>query len=109
MRQSGILAAAGLFALRHNVERLQEDHDNAQHLADGLNRIPGFELEEQPQTNILKLCMDEKRLEALRQFLSTHQVIIANERWVLHRDIAAADVDGVIELCTEFANHAERP
>ena len=109
MRQSGILAAAGLYALRHNVERLQTDHDNAQRLADGLAAIPGIELQEKPQTNILKLSMDERKLEALRQFLSAHDVVIADERWVLHRDIAEADVGRVIELVAQFADQAERP
>jgi threonine aldolase len=36
MRQSGVLAAAGLFALEHNIDRLAEDHENAMFLAQGL-------------------------------------------------------------------------
>ena len=47
MRQAGILAAAGLFALRNNVKRLAEDHDNAKALAHGLVRsieVPQFHL-----------------------------------------------------------------
>ncbi len=44
MRQAGIIAAACLYALDHHVERLVEDHANAQHLADGLAEIPGIEL-----------------------------------------------------------------
>ncbi|MDA7948222.1 MAG: threonine aldolase family protein [Hyphomicrobiaceae bacterium] len=42
MRQSGILAAAGLYALEHNVDRLQDDHDNAKRLARRLADIPGI-------------------------------------------------------------------
>src|SRR5262249_31594171 len=42
MRQSGILAAAGLYALSHHVGRLAEDHANAQRLADGLATVPGL-------------------------------------------------------------------
>jgi threonine aldolase len=44
-RQSGIVAAAGLYALDHHVERLAEDHDNARFLADGLAALPGVELD----------------------------------------------------------------
>jgi threonine aldolase len=42
MRQVGILAAAGLYALDHNLERLREDHQNLQLLASGLGAIPGL-------------------------------------------------------------------
>jgi threonine aldolase len=44
MRQAGIIAAAGIYAFEHNVERLAEDHANAQFLADGLSKIPGVKL-----------------------------------------------------------------
>ncbi|MEO8408498.1 MAG: low-specificity L-threonine aldolase, partial [Oxalobacteraceae bacterium] len=52
MRQAGILAAAGIYALQHNVQRLAEDHDNAQYLAQGLAKIPGLSVQ-MPQTNIV--------------------------------------------------------
>ena len=45
LRQSGMLAAAGLYALEHNVARLAEDHANALHLAEGLARVPGITCE----------------------------------------------------------------
>ena len=44
MRQAGIIAAGGIYALEHNVERLAEDHANAQFLAEGLAQIPGVKL-----------------------------------------------------------------
>ena len=54
MRQAGIIAAAGVYALENMVERLAEDHDNAQRLAKGLASIPGFEIDpERVRTNIL--------------------------------------------------------
>ncbi len=52
MRQAGILAAAGLHALDHHVERLQEDHDNARTLAEGLAAC-GLELPQLPETNLV--------------------------------------------------------
>jgi threonine aldolase len=44
MRQAGVLAAAGLYALRNNVERLREDHDNARLIAEALGGVPGVRL-----------------------------------------------------------------
>ena len=41
MRQSGVIAAAALYALDHNWDRLAEDHDNARHLAEGIANIRG--------------------------------------------------------------------
>jgi threonine aldolase len=54
MRQSGILAAAGLYALDHHVDRLADDHANARLLAEGLKEIPGVRVDtDPPQTNIV--------------------------------------------------------
>ena len=53
MRQGGIMAAACLHALDHNVARLADDHANAALLADGLKRIPGFEIAGPVETNIV--------------------------------------------------------
>ena len=43
MRQAGIIAAGGVYALRHHVERLAEDHANARRLAEGLAELPGVD------------------------------------------------------------------
>jgi threonine aldolase len=53
MRQAGIIAAAGLYALSHHVERLREDHNHAQALADGLGSIPGVQVEHPVETNMV--------------------------------------------------------
>ena len=54
MRQAGILAAAGLYALDHHVERLAEDHANARRLAEGLAELPGVEIDlPRVETNIV--------------------------------------------------------
>ncbi len=52
LRQGGICAAACLYALDHNIERLAEDHANARLLARGLAQIPGLSVEE-PETNLV--------------------------------------------------------
>jgi threonine aldolase len=58
MRQAGIIAAAGLYALEHNVERLQDDHANARLLADALGGVRGVSLRlpEVPTNIVLALC-----------------------------------------------------
>lgn len=54
MRQSGIIAAAGIYALQHHINRLQEDHDNAQLLAKGLSEIAEIHvINNPPATNIV--------------------------------------------------------
>jgi threonine aldolase len=54
MRQAGIIAAAGVYALEHHIERLAEDHERARRLAEGLARIPGITLDpERVETNIV--------------------------------------------------------
>ena len=54
MRQAGIIAAAGLYALDHHVERLAEDHANARLLAEGLAQIPGVAIDPASvETNIV--------------------------------------------------------
>ena len=53
MRQSGILAAAGIYAIENNIERLADDHANMKLLADGLASIRGVKVSGKPETNIL--------------------------------------------------------
>ena len=53
MRQAGILAAAGLYALEHNIERLAEDHARARTLAEGIDALEGFSVDlDAVQTNM---------------------------------------------------------
>ena len=52
--QSGIIAAAGIYALDHHVERLAEDHENAKRLAQDLAQMPGIEIDpDAVETNIV--------------------------------------------------------
>jgi threonine aldolase len=56
MRQSGILAAAGLFALEHNIRHLADDHNRARRLAEGLGEITGLSVDQEAvQTNMVYL------------------------------------------------------
>jgi threonine aldolase len=62
MRQAGIVAAAGLWALRHNLERLEEDHRRADALARGCAAVPGVVVPK-PQTNIVMLDLEDDALQ----------------------------------------------
>jgi len=63
MRQAGHLAAAGIVALETQIDRLQEDHQNTQTLAQGLKRLPGIQIEpEKNPTNILFFQLDHPKV-----------------------------------------------
>ena len=107
MRQSGVLAAAGLHALDHHVTRLAEDHDNARALAEGLAVVPGFTVDtERVQTNMVFAAPPAGRAEALRDFLAARGILVLAAplmRLVTHLDVSRADVDAVLAAVGEFA------
>lgn len=98
MRQAGVLAAAGLYALEHHVERLADDHRHARRLADGLRAL-GLSVAATPETNIVLFGgTDIGRLWAA---LQTRQVLInpvdrQTLRAVTHLDVTAEDIDDVL-------------
>ena len=103
MRQAGILAAAGLYALEHNVQRLADDHANALRLAEGL-RAAGFEVEP-VQTNMVYIEMGE-RAGAVKAFADERGVKLSAAprlRMVTHMDVSAAQIDQVIATFVEFS------
>lgn len=96
MRQVGILAAAGLYALEHHRERLKEDHENAQILAQELQKIDQIRLEP-VETNIiifeLKRTPAEKLVAALKaRAILTHAIGPGKIRLVTHLDVSRADI-----------------
>jgi threonine aldolase len=98
MRQSGILAAAGLFALEHNRSRLAEDHRRAKMLAQGAGRIGGLRVEP-PETNIVMLDVEAPGVtaEVILAFLAERGVLMVpfgpkRIRAVTHMDV---DDEGV--------------
>ena len=104
MRQAGILAAAGIYALENNIERLQLDHENAVNLANNLCSLPGFKLLEEPQTNMVLLDLPQERFLALSAWLAENDVTVSGQRWVLHQDVSGDDVQRIIDLCTLFSS-----
>jgi threonine aldolase len=113
MRQAGVLAAAGLYALEHHVERLAEDHDNARALALGLSRLPGLKVDPGAvQTNMVFVSVPPERADALRVFLRARNILLATGsdiRLVTHLDIDAADVGAVVDAVAEFLRTVGSP
>lgn len=106
MRQAGIIAAGGIFALENNVDRLAEDHANASLLADSLQNLAGFALKEQVQTNMVMLDLPSGQFSKLKGWLSEHDIKLSGQRWVCHKDVSTADVEQIIGLCREFSLNA---
>lgn len=103
MRQAGLLAAAGLYALDHNVDRLADDHANAQLLAEGL-REAGF-IVEPVQTNMVYVQMGEKA-EAIKAFAAERGIKLsaaARLRMVTHMDVNRSQIEQVIATFVEFS------
>jgi len=109
MRQAGILAAAGLYALENNIPRLREDHAKANFLAQELAQIKGFGIDlESVQTNIIIIDVEQARkapadiLSMLRSkgVLLTHGNYMGI-RAVTHMDVSLADVKGAAAVIQE--------
>lgn len=97
MRQAGVLAAAGVYALENMIDRLAEDHENAQLAAEGLASIPGVELTPPPETNLVYFTVagaDSRRIE---RELCDAGVLCFDEggriRWVTHYGIERGDIE----------------
>jgi threonine aldolase len=106
MRQAGVIAAAGLFAFEHNVERMAQDHENAKLLEAGFNSIPGVRTVNGPvETNIVLFDVSEtgmtsqqveKRLEE-RGVRMAPYVLPTWIRAVTHLDVSRADCEVAVE------------
>jgi threonine aldolase len=105
MRQAGILAAGGIYAISNNVQRLEEDHKNAQILARGLAKIDNISINPDiVQTNII--FADVKAdIKELHSFLKNKGIIINqdnNLRLVTHMDISKEDIEFTIKTFKVF-------
>jgi threonine aldolase len=106
MRQAGILAAAALYALDNNIERLAEDHENARRLAEGLADIDGVRILEEPvETNLVFFDIAESGKNALEIMNESRElgVLINPEdfnimRAVTHLDVPAGDIEKAVEV-----------
>jgi len=109
MRQAGVLAAAGIYALNHHVERLAQDHDNARALAQGLSDIEGVSVDPSAvQTNMVSWrCLPSMRMHCVA---SCVRAISCSARQsctpVTHLDVGPEDVRAVVQAVQEFLARA---
>jgi threonine aldolase len=103
MRQAGMLAAAGIYALDNHIHALADDHNNAQTLAQGLSAIGGITLHGTVQTNMVFLSAEKQ--QQLVDFLANENIIISKNkiiRLVTHRDINSNDIARVVAAIEAF-------
>jgi threonine aldolase len=105
MRQSGILAAAGIYALQFQVQRLQEDHDNARWLAEQLKQLNIDIVAPGAQTNMVFIRQSAQQAEQLGIWMHQHKVFIDSApqtRLVTHIDVTRESLQQVVDLWREF-------
>lgn len=105
MRQAGVLAAAGLYALKHQVQRLAEDHANAARLGAALTNL-GYSVEP-VQTNMVYVQLGE-RAGQVKAFMAERGIAVSAAprlRLVTHLDVGTAGVERVIEAFAAFRSH----
>ena len=110
LRQSGILAAAGIYALENNIKRLAYDHLLARKLAEGLAELPGLYIDlDTVQTNILMVDIVREDLNStqLVDILKDEGVLSSaisekRVRFVTHRDVGDKDIDYTLQVMSKI-------
>jgi threonine aldolase len=104
MRQAGVLAAAGLYALEHHVARLADDHANAARLAEALRGISRLKVSS-PDTNILYVDVPADDVSGLSQHVREAGILAligTRTRLVTHMDVTASEIDHVAGVFAGF-------
>ncbi|GJI99566.1 hypothetical protein RugamoR64_01050 [Duganella rhizosphaerae] len=104
MRQAGMIAAGGMYALQHNFERLAEDHDNATYFASELAKLKGLKVST-PQTNIFYVDIPADTCRALNDVLQLTRIRVSMSphlRIVTHMDASREDIDRAITVFGDF-------
>ena len=106
LRQAGILAAAGVYALDHHVARLAEDHARAERLAEGLRDAASVRVDA-CHSNMVFIEVPADRLQALAAHLDAHGIrasigYLPQVRLVTHLDIDDAGIDRAIHVFQSF-------
>jgi threonine aldolase len=116
MRQAGVIAAAGIVALRTMVDRLAEDHANARRLADGLGQIRGFSvMRHELMTNIVFFSLDPSvPAPELLRAADARGVKLSYRggqsfRAVTHRMVSAADIGDALRIIAGSADDVRQP
>ncbi|MDA3833236.1 MAG: beta-eliminating lyase-related protein, partial [Spirochaetales bacterium] len=104
MRQVGILAAAGIYALEHHIDRLREDHHHAQQIADALSQTNWAQISpEEVETNIIIFQTPGMPAEQAVQTLKENGILCFSVeqhavRMVTHLDVSAEETDAAVQV-----------
>ena len=101
MRQAGVIAAAGLFALKNNIDSLAYDHEKASEVFRALSARFGSN-NVRLATNMLHLEINEDLYASLAANLAKNGVIVGRPRWVMHKDVSQTGVDKIKGLISSF-------
>ena len=102
MRQAGFLAAAGLYALDHHVDRLADDHRRANHLSEHLIQLG---ILNRQSTNMVVLT-DKTHFPELQCFMRSHDIVISTPRLVFHLDIDDMDLEQIVKAFSSFVQRS---
>jgi threonine aldolase len=106
MRQVGVIASCGMYALKNNIERLQHDHDNAKLLATGLSKIAELKVEYgESQTNMVFVNCPKKHRLPLENFLFDRKILIASldrGRLVCHLGVSEKNIRFVVDVFEDY-------
>jgi threonine aldolase len=112
MRQSGVLAAAGLHALEHHRADISADHDRARRLAEGVARLPGMAVVA-PETNVVLIDLEDGSIAELLNFLEFRGIFVlkfgtGRLRAVTHRDVDDAGITRFLTCMAEWSATQQR-
>ncbi len=108
MRQAGMLAAAGSYALQHHIQRLAEDHEKAQLLKTALGQCAWVDFIEPVETNIVIFYLHAGRSqEAFLEALKAHNILLIGMgqgklRFVTHLDVSLEQIKEVVEVLRDL-------
>jgi len=113
MRQTGILASAGLLALNQMTQRLHEDHDNASYLAAQLKQMPHIELDiASVHINMVFFKITKTNFDHVKFVSYLYENGIKSNgaehglyRFVTHHDVRRTDIDQIIDTLKRFISH----
>ena len=107
MRQIGVLAAAGIHALDHHIDRLEDDHLNALYLAECLSKVKAINVDlDLVDTNMVFIIVPDGAADGLRMHLAEHGILLGGGtkqiRLVTHLDISRDDIDLLSEKISQY-------
>ena len=109
MRQAGVIASAGIYALENNIERLSEDHKRARRFAEALETMPSFSIDlATVQSNIVFIGVEKGSGKSMVNEISKHGVEILDTddstiRAVFHLHITDAAVEKAIDAFSKIS------